>query len=325
MKWFRQLGGLKALRIPQFGFHLWMMAASVALLTVSLAGRFITSATSTLTSAIFVLPLLGFAAFGWLPVYWNDKKRPNLRDAAATVPWAIVLTTLLPMPVVIAARLGMHRPLSDALFARLDQDLGVSVPVLMAFGHRTLVGKLITQSYPLIMIWLPIAALLPALAGKVRQAQEFLSANIIAFAIGLPIFGILPAVGPWYGFHFAGNSAQQACEQSLLLLRVPGPYMYQPAGVVCFPSFHVIWAVLCARALWGFRWLRLPSLILSASIVLSTMTTGWHYFIDVLGGLVLAAIALMVASALLNWLERGIATVRTDDVLISMESNAVGS
>lgn len=293
----------KLFRIPQPGFHLWMAAASITLLAVTLAGRYATSATNAPTPGVLLAPALGFIGFAWLPLYWNERGRTELRDAAATIPWAIVLTVLLPMPVVVAARLGMTRPLNDTLFAHLDQQLGVSVPSLVAWGDNNLFGRLIGSTYPLVVMWLPVAALLPAFTGKVRHAQEFLSANVIAFAIGLPVFGLLPAVGPWYGFQFAPNGAQQACEQSLLLLRNPGPYLYQPAGVVCFPSFHVIWAVLCARAMWGFRWLRIPAFLLSASIIVSTMTTGWHYFVDVLGGLALAAIASLTASALVRRLE----------------------
>jgi membrane-associated phospholipid phosphatase len=293
----------KLLRVPQLGFHLWMAAAATTLLAVTLAGRYATSATDAPTPGVFLAPVLGFIGFAWLPLYWNEKAKPHLRDAAATIPWAIVLTVLLPMPVVVAARLGMGRPLNDALFAHLDHQLGVSVPGLVAWGSNTAAGRLISLSYPLVVLWLPVAALLPAFTGKVRYAQEFLTANVIAFAIGLPLFGLLPAIGPWQGFHFAANGAQQACGQSLLLLRIPGPYLYQPAGVVCFPSFHVVWAILCARAMWGFRWLRIPAFLLSASIILSTMTTGWHYFVDVLGGLALATIALITASALVRRLE----------------------
>ena len=72
----------------------------------------------------------------------------------------------------------------------------------------------------------------------------------------------------------------------------------QEAGVVCFPSFHVAWAIFFVAALWGFRWLRIPAVIVSAMVILSTMTTGWHYFVDVLGGIVLAVISIVFAKRL---------------------------
>jgi membrane-associated phospholipid phosphatase len=130
-----------------------------------------------------------------------------------------------------------------------------------------------------------------------KHAREFLLANFAAFAIGLPLFALLPAVGPWYCYHLAANPAQAACWAQLLALRVPGPYIFQEqaAGVVCFPSFHVVWAILCASALWGFRPIRIPVALLSLMIIVSTLTTGWHYFSDVLGGIVIAALSMAIA------------------------------
>jgi membrane-associated phospholipid phosphatase len=111
--------------------------------------------------------------------------------------------------------------------------------------------------------------------------------------MGLPLFALFPAIGPWYGSGILPNAFQSQCQNSLLALRSGGA----PAviGIVCFPSFHVIWAVLCVYAFWGFRWLRFPALILGSIIVVSTISTGWHYFVDVLAGLLLAGIWLRLA------------------------------
>jgi hypothetical protein len=59
-----------------------------------------------------------------------------------------------------------------------------------------------------------------------------------------------------------------------------------------------MWAILCAQALWGYRFLRIPASLLSGLIVLSTMTTGWHYFSDVLGGILLAVVAMVASEGL---------------------------
>ena len=58
-------------------------------------------------------------------------------------------------------------------------------------------------------------------------------------------------------------------------------------GLIAFPSFHVIWAVLCVYLLkqWFIPFVLL--LIINVLLVASCVLLGWHYFVDVLGGLLL--------------------------------------
>ena len=56
-------------------------------------------------------------------------------------------------------------------------------------------------------------------------------------------------------------------------------------GIVAFPSFHTILAILSVRALWGIGKLRAIGTALGVAICLSTVATGWHYVIDVLSGI----------------------------------------
>jgi membrane-associated phospholipid phosphatase len=155
----------------------------------------------------------------------------------------------------------------------------------------------INRSYPLLSPFLVVSALLPALTGKVKNAQRFVLANLIAFIVGLPLFALLPAIGPWYGYPFLPTPHQIDCQSAILLFRAPGHQISHLDAIICFPSFHVIWAIFCATALWGFRLLRIPVSLLSGMIIVSTVTTGWHYFVDVLGGIVVAGLSLAIAKA----------------------------
>ena len=56
-------------------------------------------------------------------------------------------------------------------------------------------------------------------------------------------------------------------------------------------------AIFCAAALWGFRLLRIPVALLSGMIVISTVTTGWHYVSDVAAGIAVACLSLAIAKA----------------------------
>ena len=215
--------------------------------------------------------------------------------------WTVALAAILRYTVLMAARLRM--PLRDPLFASIDRSLGVNVPAVMQWAvHHGWVGIVLNNSYTLLLPLLLLAAFLPAWTGKRKEAQEFIVSNGVAFAIAIPLFAVFPAIGPWAAYHFPGRVDQQHCESLLIALRSYGTFLVtagQNAKIICFPSFHVIWAVLSVRSLWGFRWSRIPVSMLAAMISISTMTTGWHYFIDVLGGLAVAAISILAAKAYL--------------------------
>ena len=275
-------------------FHLRMTYAVSTVLIISFIGCRLTSIHTDISGRAIAIFLI-LAMISPLPIYWHEKGRTSLRESVLVIPWELLLAAILSFPVLIAARLRM--PLRDTLFGRMDQLLGVNVPEIMAWANHHWLGRVLDRSYPWLLPFLAVAAFAPALLGKMKHAREFLLANLVAFAIGLPMFALLPAVGPWYYYHIAPNPAQASCWEQLLSLRLPGPYIFheQAAGVVCFPSFHVIWAILCAAALWGFRPIRIPIALLSGMIILSTLTTGWHYFSDVLGGIAVAALSMAVA------------------------------
>ena len=273
-------------------FHLWMALACATIAGGSIVACKLTSAQLNMGDVTIAL-LAALAGLLPLPLYWHEKQRVDMREGAMAILWALVLAAILPLSVGAAARAGM--PLQDANLARLDALFGISVPSMMTWASHHLVGTVVNWSYGLLVPQLPIAILLPALTGRWKDARGFLIGNIAAFAIGVPAFALVPAVGPWYVYHLAATAEQIRCQSDLLLLRVPGPYSFHAAGIVCFPSFHVIWAILCARALWGFRLLRIPVTVLAGMIILSTMTTGWHYFSDVLAGVIVAILSIAAA------------------------------
>jgi membrane-associated phospholipid phosphatase len=82
---------------------------------------------------------------------------------------------------------------------------------------------------------------------------------------------------------------------------MPGPVTLdmEDAGIVAFPSFHVLLAILTAVALSAIRWLRAPAWAMAVLVGLSTLTTGWHYLVDVIGGIVLAIVSVGAAKLLL--------------------------
>jgi hypothetical protein len=287
-----------------------MAIASGVVLSFSVLGCRLTLIQVPNVTGIAIAILLAVAAVGPLPLYWHEKGKIALRDAALTIPWALLLAAIIPFPVAIAGRMGMSVGLQDIHFARMDQAMGVSVPGISAWASHHWLGAVANRAYAVLLPMIPVSFLLAAFTGKVKSAQEFIMGNLIAFAIGLPLFALFPAVGPWFGYGTPASAGQVGCQLGLLALRSPGPYVFHLEGVVCFPSFHVIWAILCTRALWSFWPLRVPALILCLLIVLSTMTSEWHYFVDVLAGAAVALTSIGLACLLIAPGQSGKASLR---------------
>jgi len=70
----------------------------------------------------------------------------------------------------------------------------------------------------------------------------------------------------------------------------------QIGGLVTFPSFHVTAALLVAWGGWVMRYLRWPLLLFNLYVCASAIFIGAHYFVDVIGGAVITAVAIFGAN-----------------------------
>jgi membrane-associated phospholipid phosphatase len=301
----------RALKPGILQIHTWISVYCVVLIALAVAGCRLTGITINPIPRVVAVIVIAAGSI-WVPAYWQGRGRIQARDAALTFPWFVLVALTLPFPFLAAARIGM--PLRDSLFARMDEAMGIYVPGLAHWATNHWFGLLLDRSYGCLELLIAVAILVPAFTGKSKSANEFLTANLIVCALALPLFTLLPAVGPWFHYHTMATPMQLQVQNQLLQLRGSGPYSLgsEGAGIVSFPSFHAIWAILSARALWGFRFARIPVCVLSAMIVASTLTTGWHYLTDVLAGAVLAALSIYLAGLLLRGEDQPLVPVDTD-------------
>jgi len=130
------------------------------------------------------------------------------------------------------------------------------------------------------------------LLGHHSQARAFLRwfmvAGIATIAIGI----LIPAAGAFVYYHLPVASTIGYVSQWADLrngtLRTINPLDNQ--GLVVFPSFHASLAMLCAYAARPLRILKYPLLALNLLIILSSPAMGGHYFIDIIAGIILAAL-----------------------------------
>jgi membrane-associated phospholipid phosphatase len=220
--------------------------------------------------------------------HWAGYVR--LREACMLLMWSFLLVTILPLPQYAAARTAM--PLHDALLARIDESIGINVGSIFSWSNaHPAINVFLGLCYSSLMPFVFFAMLLPPLFGHHANAKHFIMSVVLSVIAASLVLACFPATGPWEVYHYAPYPSQQRIAAELAAIRFAPAYTVDPSfsgGLIAFPSFHVALAIMSTRALWVFRLLRIPCVLMSACVAISTLSTGMHYGSDVIGGAALA-------------------------------------
>jgi len=288
----------RATAVPDRRVHYALAACSLTMLIFCVLaappGIWRTAQPLIITVLVLSAPLLVPA------VLFHDRKKWEHRDAALMLPWTLVIALLIVQAAPITATFAF--PLRDSLWHNLDSHLGINVPGIIAFMRsHPAINSVLSYSYAFTLHPLVLCAiLLPALFGKREAAQRFVLSNAFSFVLALPLMIFLPAVGPWVGWGFPPDKLQKACEASIYALRLGSLDIHDSfGGIVCLPSFHAFWAIISAQALYSFRYLRYPAIVIAALVTVSTITTGWHYGVDVIAGVLMVIVCTILSNAVI--------------------------
>ena len=84
-------------------------------------------------------------------------------------------------------------------------------------------------------------------------------------------------------------------------------------GIVAFPSFHVFFALNLTWAARSIKPLMTLLLVLNTLNIMATMTTGWHFFADVVAGFALFGLMMWLVSRVEQRMQtRGIPSLQVD-------------
>jgi membrane-associated phospholipid phosphatase len=206
-----------------------------------------------------------------------------------------ILTGILPLPRW------------DRALATADRALGlnwldmcqwfVRHPAIEAFAHTVYMSL----GPEMLFLFFTLEAF-----GHHKQARAFLLWYIVSVIAALGIGILIPAGGPVVYYHLPVPSGTVYISQMADLrngtLRTINPF--DSEGLVVFPSFHTVLAVLCACAASPLRLLKYPLLVLNLLIILSSPFEGGHYFIDIFAGIILAALTVGLPGYILSGIQR---------------------
>ncbi len=226
-----------------------------------------------LNPALFALGAL-VAAVVWMLKDEKDKSRP-------LVVFALVLNLIYPwlLSLVLGGEAGLLPWKYDHMLLRIDGSLGVSAAALAL----PLQGSLRIPLLVVYRIVLPIMVLWLVLMRTPKRRGAFVIAYVTEMIAGPIVYAIVPACGPIYAFG-AQWLHPPAVQANLIYL----------IGIMnAFPSLHIATAFVLVLFAPGKLW-RAVSLAFLAGTALATLSTGEHYFIDLIPGLVFGCFAASV-------------------------------
>jgi membrane-associated phospholipid phosphatase len=252
------------------------------------------------------LPLLIVAALGGAG-FWLERRRnmPLFGAMLYATAYLGLFFTLIGVASYAGAAMGL--PLQDHRLAAADQALAFDWRALFAWmeQHRTF-GLILAALYGSSVLQMALVILILGYGGRLDRLAEFCFLVAATALVIVTLSALFPAVGAfaYYGiersaysflsplsgdYHLAHFRALRAGEMNLLDPMKLG-------GIVTFPSFHTALAMATGWALRSVPYLRWPMFVVSALVVVSTMTEGGHYLIDVFSGALIAVIAMRVAA-----------------------------
>lgn len=212
--------------------------------------------------------------------------------------------------ILNAMLLTVAGPRVDAALARVDIWMGLDWPGMMRMlaNHPGLL-KLLRPAYESLLPQIALAVIVLGGLGRDRSLYRFVLAVAIGALICIFIWTLFPAFGAMSVYDLDPATAARlsvtvdgAYGQALVRMLHDGPGMIAPdnvKGLIGFPSYHAVLALLLIWHLSDVPWLRWPALAVNGMVVFSTPIEGGHHWVDVFAALPVTAVAIALAGRLL--------------------------
>ena len=227
--------------------------------------------------------------------------RPNDRIVDATHTIGFLLAFFAATAVFNYLLTATALPLRDDAFAAADRAVGFDWPAWFSWVHAHSAFWLVLQfAYDSAIPQMLGVTLYLAFTGHPERNRELLGAMMLSLAVIVPVATLWPAAGAWVQYDALefGNRLQV---QDFLAMR-DGTFrdidLTKLQGLINFPSFHTTLGILYAYALRGRGALFGVALALNVVMVVSVLTEGGHYLVDLISGAAIPVAVLWITARL---------------------------
>jgi len=181
-------------------------------------------------------------------------------------------------------------PIIDPVLLKIDSVLGFSTTQVMASTyHYSWIVHFLNFCYNTWFIQLCLTPLLLAVYNNRTEIDRYMIATFFSFLIGGMIYYFWPTIAPAGVLH----SPYFLPDQIALVTRFTEVHQHLPisvleGGMIAFPSFHVINALLILYAWRRYPVVLIPLLIIDLGLITATLALGYHYLLDIVAAFVLA-------------------------------------
>jgi membrane-associated phospholipid phosphatase len=209
----------------------------------------------------------------------------------------VIYTAVITILSYLVASLNFA--LYDRELAQWDAAIGFDWKAFLGWvNSHPLIGKILIWIYHSSVVQLVVIILLLSINMKISRLQELCDLYVMTSVIAVVLSGLIPAAGA-YAYHAPEPTLFNNLNPNAGLWHIEhyeglrnGSYrlieLGQMQGLVTFPSFHTCFAITLAWCFRDFRWLFPIGIAVCGAVLVSTLTEGGHYLVDVLAGVVIA-------------------------------------
>lgn len=247
-----------------------------------------------LPNLVFAIGILGLAYL----IVQNRIGGQRAANLIAAATFMMLLGSAGTVMSYIAFRSGA--PLADPRLAAWDAMLGFSwVAWAQWVSAYPALVNLFHFAYDSLQVQTTAAVLLLPLCGMPSRCDEFLMVLGLALIPTVILCALFPAEGAGVYFGWLRTAHYLKVQDALRSISVLRYQINKMQGIVTFPSFHAISAVALINAVRRTPFMIIMS-ILNILMILSALTEGLHYLVDVITGIVISLSCIVLARYLLR-------------------------
>ena len=215
----------------------------------------------------------------------------------------LLIAAFVPAGMLTYVAVAIGGPLADDILSAADLAIGFDWQWFLAFtnGMPLLVDVLQFCYHSYYWQFLAMPFVLVA-ARQPRRLLEFAAATALAALLTTVISAFVPAIGPFAHYHVTPDQFSSFDRMAggwhltqYEALRSGAPVVLKSGvGLVAFPSFHTILAIVICFAARRIPYIRFALLIVNSLLIIGAVPVGGHYLVDILAGALVAAVSIAV-------------------------------